>query len=208
MIASLRGIIRTIAADHLVLETGGVGFRVYVPRPLLGRVGAVGDEAGVQTVLIVREDALTLYGFGTDQERRLFETLLTISGVGPRVALALLSAATPEEVHMAVARKDTARFARVSGIGKKLAERLVLELTGKLDVARLPGGGAAAGAGAADGAPAGAGAATTDTELAELLVSLGYSVAEASAAIGALPPDAPTDLEARLRLALRYFGGA
>jgi Holliday junction DNA helicase RuvA len=146
----------------------------------------------------VREDALTLYGFASTEQRALFETLLGITGVGPRVALALLSSATPDEVRMAVAQNDTARFSRVSGIGKKMAERLVLELKGKLDVKNLP----------TTAAPLPPAAAAANNELIDLLVSLGYSSTEAGAAVAALPADAPPDLEERLRLALRYFGGA
>jgi Holliday junction DNA helicase RuvA len=203
MIASLRGTIGMLGADYVVLETGGVGFLVYAPRPVLASLGAPGDAVFLHTLLIVREDALTLYGFATLEQRGLFETLLGVTGVGPRVALALLSSATPDEVRLAVAHSDTARFTRVPGIGKKMAERLALELKGKLDLKNLPTPAAGAPAGAA---PAAAGG--IDADLADLLVSLGYSSSEASAAIAALPPDAPTELEARLRLALRYFGSA
>jgi Holliday junction DNA helicase RuvA len=202
MIASLRGTLSMLGADYVVLETGGVGFLVYVPRPVLADLGASGEEVFLHTLLIVREDALTLYGFATLEQRGLFEKLLGVTGVGPRVALALLSAATPEEVRLAVAHSDTARFTRVPGIGKKMAERLVLELKSKLDLRNLPA--------AATDAPAGAAPvpSSIDSDLADLLVSLGYSSSEASAAIAALPPDAPTELEERLRLALRYFGSA
>jgi Holliday junction DNA helicase RuvA len=198
MIASLRGIVRTIGVDHVVIETGGIGFLVYAPRPVLANLGAPGEEVSLQTWLLVREDALTLYGFATAEQRKLFETLIGVTGVGPRIALAILSSATPDEVRLAVANNDTARFARVSGIGKKMAERLVLELKGKLDMKNLP---VAAGV----ATPA---AAAASSELLDLLVSLGYSSSEASAAIAALPADAPADIEERLRLALRYFGGA
>lgn len=198
MIASIRGILRSSGADHVVIETGGVGLLVYAPRPVLANLGPVGEEVFLQTVLIVREDALTLYGFASAEQRALFETLLGITGVGPRVALALLSSATPDEVRMAVAQNDTARFSRVSGIGKKMAERLVLELKGKLDVKNLP----------TAAAPLPPAAAAANNELIDLLVSLGYSSTEAGAAVAALPADAPPDLEERLRLALRYFGGA
>lgn len=201
MIASLRGTIQSVALDHLVIETGGIGFLVYAPRPVLANLGTVGDDVFLLTWLLVREDALTLYGFATAEQRSLFETLLGVSGVGPRVALALLSAATPDEIRLAVARQDIARLTKVPGIGKKMAERLVLELKSKLDVRNLP-----AAAPGVPPMPADA-AGTGDTELVDLLVSLGYSNAEANAAVAALPTDAPADIEERLRLALRYFGG-
>lgn len=197
MIASLRGTLLHIGVDHLVVETGGVGFMVFAPRPVLGAVGAVGDPVFLYTLLIVREDALSLYGFASHAQRALFESLLSVSGVGPRVALNLLSAGELDEIRAAIAHGDTARLARVPGIGKKTAERLVLELKGKLELKGLPL--TAAGAAAA--------ASAANNELAELLVSLGYSSAEAAAAIAALPADAPDELEERLRLALRYFGG-
>jgi Holliday junction DNA helicase RuvA len=198
MIASLRGTLQHIGADHLVVETAGVGFLVFAPRPVLGAAGGPGDQIFLHTLLIVREDALSLYGFATLEQRALFERLLAVTGVGPRVALSLLSSGDLDEICAAIAHGDTARLARVPGIGKKTAERIVLELKGKLDLAGLP-------------APAsGATAATSaiNRDLADLLVNLGYSQAEAAAAIAALPPDAPADLEERLRLALRYFGGA
>ncbi len=198
MIASLRGILRFISTDHGIIETGGVGFLVHAPRPVLERLGTVGDEVFLYTLLIVREDALTLYGFATAEQRALFEKLLSVAGVGPRMALNMLSAATPDELRLAVAHKDTARLARIPGIGKKMAERLVLELHGKLDLTGLPT--------AAPDAPLSV--ITVNKDLADLLISLGYSSAEAQAALAALPADAPLDIEERLRLALRYFGSA
>ncbi len=198
MIASLCGIVRHVGADHLVIETGGIGLLVYAPRPAIQRLGTPGDEVFVHTVLVVREDALTLYGFATPEQRALFETLIGISGVGPRMAVNLLSFAEPDEVRVAVAQKDTARFVKVPGIGKKMAERLVLELQSKLDVKDIP----AAAATSADPAVA-----SVNSELVNVLVSLGYSSAEAQSAVAALPADAPAELEERLRLALKHFGG-
>lgn len=198
MIASLRGTLIHIGVDHLVVETGGVGFLVYAPRPVLGAAGLVGEPIFLYTVLIVREDALTLYGFAAVEQRQLFESVLSVSGVGPKVALSLLSAGSPEEIRAAIAHGDTARLGRVPGIGKKTADRLVLELKGKVDMRGLP-------AAAPGTAPV---ALAVNSELADLLVSLGYSGAEAASAIAALAPDAPADLEERLRLALRYLGSA
>jgi Holliday junction DNA helicase RuvA len=198
MIASLRGTIVHLGVDHLVLEVGGVGYLVYAPRTVLGSVGAVGDALFLLTVQIVREDSLSLYGFTTTEQRTLFESLLGVTGIGPKVALNVLSAGAPDELRFAIAQGDTARLARVPGIGKKTAERLVLELKGKLDLkgspVPIPGL-----------TPA---AAAVNNELAELLVNLGYNSAEAATAIASLPADAPDTLEDRLRLALRYFGSA
>lgn len=197
MIASLRGTLIHIGVDHLVVETGGVGWLVYAPRNVLGAVGAVGEAIFLHTQMIVREDALTLYGFQTVAQRSLFESLIAVSGVGPKVAMNLLSSGTPDEIRAAVAQGDTARLSRVPGIGKKTAERLILELKGKIDLKGLP-------------VTPGASPVTSavNNDLTDLLVNLGYSSAEAISAIGALPADAPEDLEQRLRLALRQLGSA
>ncbi len=195
MIASIRGIIQSIGIDHLIIETGGIGFLIYTPRPTLNTVGEVGREVVLHTLLIVREDALTLYGFSDPAQRNLFEQLIGVSGIGPKIALNLLSSGTPDEVRNSIASGDVARLARVPGIGKKTAERIVLELRGKIDVHQVANTGST-------------NLQTVDRELSDILMSLGYSAAEAAAAIAALPADAPPTLEERLRLALRYFGSA
>jgi Holliday junction DNA helicase RuvA len=200
MIASLRGTLAHLGVDHMVVEAAGVGYLVYAPRPFLGAAGAIGDKIFVHTMLIVREDSMTLYGFATPEQRTLFESFLSVSGVGPKVALSLLSAGDPAEIRMAIAGGDTARLSRVPGIGKKTAERLVLELKGKIDLKGLP-----MAAGAPGQSPAAVG---VNAELVELLMSLGYSSGEVAAAVASLPADAPPELEERLRLALRYFGSA
>lgn len=197
MIASIRGTLLFIGVDHAVVETGGVGFQVFAPRNVLGNLGELGSEVRFYTHLHIREDLLALYGFASTDQRHLFETLLGVSGIGPKVALSLLSSAPSDELRTTIAGGDTARLARVPGIGKKTAERLVLELRGKLEVkGGLPLAGATPAVQAAN------------AELAEMLVGLGFSAAEANAAIGSLPADAPPTVEDRLRLALRYFGGA
>ncbi|WP_322820638.1 Holliday junction branch migration protein RuvA [Chloroflexus sp.] len=195
MIASIRGIIQSIGIDHLIVETGGVGLLIYAPRSTLNAVGQIGNETFLYTLLIVREDALTLYGFSDPAQRNLFEQLIGVSGVGPKIALNLLSSGSPDEIQKSIAGGDIARLARVPGIGKKTAERIVLELRGKIDL-RQP-------AGITPG-----NVSTLDRELTDILISLGYSATEAAAAIASLPGDAPPTLEERLRLALRYFGSA
>ena len=196
MIASIRGSLLFIGVDHAVIETGGVGFLVYAPRNVLGALGEIGSEVRLYTHLHIREDILALYGFASSDQRHLFETLLGVSGIGPKVALSLLSSGPADELRATIAGGDTTRLSKVPGIGKKTAERLVLELRGKLDLKGLP---AVAGA-----TPA---LMAVNAELAEMLVSLGFSSGEASAAIGALPADAPASIEERLRMALRYLGG-
>jgi Holliday junction DNA helicase RuvA len=195
MIASIRGIIQSIGVDHLIVETGGVGLLIYAPRSTLNAVGQIGSETFLYTLLIVREDALTLYGFSDPAQRNLFEQLIGVSGVGPKIALNLLSSGSPDEIQKSIAGGDIARLARVPGIGKKTAERIVLELRGKIDLRQLPG-------------TTSGNVSTLDRELTDILISLGYSTTEAAAAVAALPADAPPTLEERLRLALRYFGSA
>ncbi len=195
MITSVRGILLFVGVDYAVVETGGVGLMIYAPRNVLGALGEIGGEVRFYTHLHIREDLLALYGFASPDQRHLFETLLGISGIGPKVALSLLSSAPPDELRATIAGGDTTRLSRIPGIGKKTAERLVLELRGKLELKGVP-------------APSGATPAlmALNNELAEMLIGLGFTAAETSAAIAALPADAPPELDERLRLALRYFG--
>src|SRR5918911_1517078 len=166
MIASIRGSLLFVGVDHAVVETGGVGFLIYAPRNVLGALGEVGSEVRLYTHLHIREDLLALYGFASTDQRHLFETLLTVSGIGPKVALSLLSSAPSDELRATIAGGDTARLARGPGIGKKTAERLVLELRGKLEIKGLPAPSAATPALAA-----------LNNELAEMLIGLGFSAA-------------------------------
>lgn len=199
MIALIRGIVRFCNTDSLVVETGGIGYLVYAPRQVLSTLGQVGDEVELHTMLVVREDSLTLYGFEQIHQRTLFEILLGVSGVGPKVALSLLSSLAPDELRVVVAQKDATRLAKVPGIGKKMAERLLLELKGKLDLKGIPT------TAASNASPEHL---SLNNELIDLLVNLGYSSSEANAAVATLPADAPMDLEERLRMVLQSFGSA
>lgn len=199
MIASLRGNLLATGTDYAIIDTGGVGFQFFAPRPVLEGLGQIGSTVQVYTYLHVREDALVLYGFASLEQRAFFETLIGVTGVGPRMALGLLSAAPLEQIQLAIASENIAILSQVPGIGKKTAARLVLELKGKLDLSKLPT------TVAASATPA---ASAINAELQEVLTSLGYSALEAQSAVSSLPADAPPDLEERLRLALRYFGGA
>ena len=129
MIARLRGTVAARTTAGLVLDVGGVGYLVATTPRVSARVG---EEATVETYLHVREDALQLYGFASAEERELFELLLGVSGVGPKVALAIVSGSAPAELHRAIARDDTARFEAIPGIGRKTAQRVVLELREKI----------------------------------------------------------------------------
>lgn len=197
MIASLRGNLLLAGTDYAIIETGGVGYQVFAPRPVLQAMGGLGSTVLLYTYLHVREDALVLYGFASMEQRVFFETLLGVTGIGPRMALGLLSAAPIDQIHLAIATENTALLAQVPGIGKKTAARLVLELKGKLDLNKVMPAGTTT-------APA---VSNLNAELQEILTSLGYSALEAQSAVSSLPADAPQELEERLRLALRYFGG-
>lgn len=191
MISSLHGTLLSLQPpDACVVEVAGVGFRVCVPTSVLDGA-AVGHGLFLHTHLIVREDALTLYGFSTEEQRRLFELLLTVQGVGPRLALGVLSALSPEVLRRAVVNEQPEVFSRVRGVGKKTAEKIVFALKDKL-------GGELGLAGVAAG--------DVDTEVIAALTALGYSIVEAQAAVQSIPKDAAAaDLEERLRLALAYF---
>jgi Holliday junction DNA helicase RuvA len=190
MIATLRGEISQIEDNALILEVGGVGLRVFVPAPLRAKL-KTGEVAFLFTHLVVREDALTLYGFESQADRELFNILLGVDGVGPKVALSVLSAMTLDAVQRAVFADEADLFSRVPGVGKKTAQKIALHLKDKLK----PSDALARVAAMSD----------KDSEVLAALTSLGYSVVEAQAAIQSIAKDAPDDVEDRLRLALQYF---
>ncbi len=190
MIATLRGEVSQIEENALIVEVGGVGLRVFVPMPLRGRM-KVGEAALFYTHLAVREDALTLYGFETQADRELFNILLGVDGVGPKVALSVLSTMTLDAVQRAVFADEAEILSRVPGVGKKTAQKMALHLKDKLKPM--------------DALATVAAMSDKDSEVLAALTSLGYSVVEAQSAIQSLPKDAPDDTEERLRLALQYF---
>jgi Holliday junction DNA helicase RuvA len=134
MIALLRGEVAVRRSDHVVILSGSVGYRAAVSAETLRHVPAVGEQLTLHTHLIVRDDALALYGFASEQERELFLMLLSVQAVGPKVALAVLSAGTPRDLIAALAAGDAARFQAVPGIGKRTAERIIVELREKVGV--------------------------------------------------------------------------
>ena len=184
MIARLRGRPAGRRGDSLVVDVGGVGYLVHATPSVLRRAQAA-DVVEVETYLHVREDTLQLYGFGDPAERELFEHLLSVSGVGPKVALAIVSGSPAGELRRAIALEDTGRFEAIPGIGKKTAQRVVLELKEKLGVAGAP---------------------TSPAErphvvARDALVELGYSIAEAERALAGVDAELPP--EERVRRALR-----
>ncbi len=190
MIARLKGRLAEKHPPTVVVDVNGVGYEVDVPMSTFYHLPATGGEVTLLTHLIVREDAHLLFGFGTDGERQVFRQLLKISGIGARTALALLSGMSVDELHSAVATQDTARLTRIPGIGKKTAERLLLELKDKLTGALpAPAGGAS---------PAAAG-----SDALNALLALGYSDKEARAALAKLAPD--LSVQDAIRQALRLL---
>jgi Holliday junction DNA helicase RuvA len=195
MIASVRGLVAGVSPDGAVIEVGGVGLAVHcAPATLAGlRVGA---PARLATSLVVREDSLTLYGFADDDEKQLFELLQTASGVGPRLAQAMLAVHSPDVVRKAIANADTATLTRVPGIGKKGAERLVLELRDRVGPVAVGGD---SGASLVRG--------TWAEQVRQALVGLGWTAAQADQAVTAVaetvdgePPPVPVLLKQAIRV--------
>ncbi len=185
-IARLKGVVAERGPDWLIVDVGGIGYLVYGPAGTVARA-KVGAEISLHTHLAVREDDMTLYGFPSAEERRLFQTLIAVSGVGPKAGLALLSVMNADELSYAIASGNAAALARAPGVGTKLANRIVLEVRGKLAPeapTALPG---------------------DASEVVAALVGLGYTQAEATEAVAKsdLPADSP--VEDKVRVALGYF---
>lgn len=209
MISHLDGLVCAIAPEGAVIEVGGVGLLVQATPGTLAAL-RTGERARVATSLVVREDALTLYGFASDDERDVFELVQTASGVGPRLALAMLASFSPDGLRQAIAAEDVAALTRVPGIGRKGAQRIVLELAGRLGSPAAPAG--------VMGPPPGAaadGAALWRDQVRAGLVNLGWPARDAEQAIAAVAadlavspagaggPDGAVDVSVALRAALR-----
>jgi Holliday junction DNA helicase RuvA len=190
MIANLKGRIEAIGKDYLVVGVGGIGFKVYVPTSVLETSDGLGRQVELFTHLHVRENDLTLYGCGSEDALALFELLLGVSGVGPRVALAMLSTMSPDSLRLAIAQGNAAALTRVPGIGPKMAKKIVFHLKDRIAVEVGP-----------EAVPF---LTDADAEVIAALTSLGYSVVEAQAALQSLPAE-EMEIEERVRLALGYF---
>jgi Holliday junction DNA helicase RuvA len=190
MIASVSGAVTHIGDNHLVVNVGGVGLRIFVPRNVLEDVGGLGRGITLQTHLVVRETELALYGFSDEEDRSLFELLLGVSGVGPRVALSILSTLSPELFKSAIMREEPAVLQRVPGIGKKTAERILFQLRDRMDVAVSVTGMTLV--------------SDVDADVIELLTGLGFSIVEAQTALQNVPREA-TGVDERLQMALQYL---
>lgn len=195
MIASIEGEVIGLADHYIVVRVGGgVGMMIYIPAPLRARLRMM-EHIFLFTQLIVREDLLALYGFEAEQEREYFNLLLGVNGVGPRMALSVLSTLSVDAIRRGVASEQSEVFARVPGVGKKTAQKILLHLQDRIQAGDILELGMS-------------GMAGTDESVLEALTGLGYSIVEAQSAIQSIPRDAPQDdIEERLRLALQYFSG-
>ena len=191
MIASVEGRVAAVLRDSVVVNVGGVGLRVLCTQPTLAAARG-GEPIFLHTHLVVREDDLTLIGFATTDELTLFESLIAVSGVGPKMALGLLSGMAPDAMRLAIGQDQPDVLARIPGIGKKTAQKIVLELKDKIGVVEVAEGLAAL--------------TEADAAVIDALTALGYSIVEAQRAVQSLPRDI-TDVEERLRRALTSFGG-
>ena len=190
MIATLAGQLAHKATDHLIVNVGGVGIEVIAPFSTIDKVGS--EQVFLYTRLVVREDSLTLYGFATTAERELFDAVLKISGIGPKLAVSILSTLSVDNIRSAVRSDRPELISRVPGIGKKTAQKIVLELQDKIpsSLETMP-------------------AAGDDNSMADVmdaLTALGYSIVEAQTAIQSIPVDAPESAEDRVLIALQYLG--
>jgi Holliday junction DNA helicase RuvA len=190
MIARLSGTVWGLGEGHVVVRTGGMGFRVNVPSNTLAQLDGVGQPVELFTHLHVRENELALYGFLTKEELTLFKLLLSISGVGPKVALALLGTTSPSELRQAVVQEEPGLLSRVPGIGPKTARAIIFHLKDRL----IPTG--------VEAVPL---LSDADAEVIAALTSLGFSLVEAQAALQSLPRDEDLPIEERVRQALVHF---
>jgi Holliday junction DNA helicase RuvA len=190
MIATLEGILEYRGNDSIILNVGGIGFQVYVPGSTLSQLGTVKGKVSLYTHLHLREDNVSLYGFASGEELALFQNLISVSGIGPKAALGLLSALKPEQLVMAISSGNIDLISQAPGIGKKIASRLVVELRGKLekewkDIA-LP-------------------LAPESVDAIAALTGLGYSLTEATNAVSKLPDSEELSLEEKIKMALQQM---
>jgi Holliday junction DNA helicase RuvA len=192
MIATIEGILEYRGNDSVVINVGGIGFRVYVSSSTSNQLGAVKGRVSVYTHLHVREDSISLYGFASSEELTLFRSLISVTGIGAKLALTVLSALNPEQLVMAITSGDIDLLSQTPGIGKRIASRLVVELRGKLEKewkeVALP-------------------LAPENVDVIAALTGLGYSVAEATRAISRLPVSGGLSLEEKITMALQQLAG-
>jgi Holliday junction DNA helicase RuvA len=192
MISGLRGTLLAKGGDHVIVDVQGVFYKVFVPGSVQAELGGEGETVTLLTHLYVREDQMALFGTRTSAQMEMFERLLGVTGVGPRMALAILGTLPVDTLQNAIAQGDLTLLTRVPGVGKKLAQRLVLDLKGKLDLSTIAGGG-----------PALTG---PTAEVAEALTALGYNASEITGVLQKLPLDGSMPTEDLVMAALRQLG--
>jgi Holliday junction DNA helicase RuvA len=192
MIASLEGKVESVGGEGAVINVGGIGFRVFMPTSDITAMGKPGQAVKVYTHLHVREDNLSIYGFNSAEGLWLFETLLGVTGLGPKLALAMLSALSPEQITTAIATGSVEMLDMVPGVGKKVAHRIILELKEKVGAGWII-------------TPA-TQVAQENTDVMAALTALGYSAGEAVKAVAGLPDDPKLKLEEKVKLALQFLG--
>lgn len=190
MIATIQGTILKVEESGLVIAVGGIGLRVFTPRNVLEQTGGVGRSIQLHTHLIVRETELALYGFSSAEDLQLFELLLGVNGVGPKVGLSILGTLSPELLKSAVMREDAAVLQRVPGIGKKTAERIMFQLRDKLDLTQV-----------STAMPL---VSDVDADVIDILTGLGFSIVEAQSALQNIPREVE-EINERVQLALQYL---
>lgn len=192
MIYNLRGTLTYCDQNFAVVECGGVGFKCFTTLTTLREIGKVGNEVNLYTHLSVREDAMDLFGFASKEELESFRLLISVSGIGPKAAVAILSEMTPDRLAVCIASGDAKMLTKAQGVGKKTAERVVLELKDKMGSIGSSDVAAAAAAGSAEG--------TDSAEAVQALVALGYTQSDAAVVIGRLDPSLSVDEMIRLGL--------
>jgi Holliday junction DNA helicase RuvA len=189
MIASISGKVIQLTKETVIIDINGLGIEVFVPKTLLGDIQA-GDLLYLYTYMLVREDNISLYGFGSLEEKQLFLQFLAVGGIGPKLSLAILSSLSIDNIRSAILSEKPDYFSRVPGIGKKTAQKIIIQMQGKLPES--------------DGL--GVRSITdVDDAVVDALITLGYSVVEAQTALQTIPKDTPDEVEAKLRMALQYF---
>ena len=189
MIATVSGKISAVKTDTLVLDVQGIGFEISVPKPLLAEVEK-GEFLLLYTHLVVRQDLMALFGFRTEEEKHFFNLLLGVEGIGPKLAMSILSHLSLDIIRSAIVSENPDIFSRVPGVGRKTAQKILIHMQGKISP---------------EGFETGIRAGSADEDVLDALIGLGYSVVEAQSALQAMPKDTPDTLEDKLRLALQYF---
>ena len=189
MIASISGKVIQLTKESVIIDINGLGIEVFVPKTLLGETEA-GDLLYLYTYMLVREDNISLYGFSSLEEKQLFLQFLAVGGIGPKLSLSILSSLSIDNIRSAILSEKPDYFSRVPGIGKKTAQKIIIQMQGKLP----------------EGDGLGIRSITdVDDAVVDALITLGYSVVEAQTALQAIPKETPDDVESKLRVALQYF---